>query len=196
MELDQPLHRVELGLQAGELLAEALDDAGGAAEGVDHPRVGLVDDRLHGVVAQLLRRRGHDPEDVLDAEQAVRVPEPRRLVGREVARQPALRRAPPPLVFARGARLRVRRWRRRRRRLRWGRGAGVGGGGGVSGRGRPGLLVAHGNRPVCRGGYLMRTRLRRRRVGCMPSDLHGMFLVSDQTAGERDTPSQRRTLAS
>jgi hypothetical protein len=94
----------ELVLELGDLVLQNGDDAQAAVHWVLFARVGLVRDGLHGVLALAGVHVLEDAQDVGDAEQLVHVLEPLGLVGREVGRQGAVRRALPALVLARRAR--------------------------------------------------------------------------------------------
>lgn len=80
----------ELLAQLGDLVLEDGDDAQAAVHRVLLPRVGLVRDRLHGVLA--LRRVDvlQDAQDVGHAEQLVHVRKSLGLVRREVGRERAV----------------------------------------------------------------------------------------------------------
>ena len=94
----------ELHLELGDLVLEEGDGGDAAVDGVPHPGVGLVDEAADGVGPL---RRGHIEQhlaDVAGAEHPVHHGEPLRLLRREVGREHALRRAPPPQKLARRAR--------------------------------------------------------------------------------------------
>lgn len=94
----------ELHLELGDLVLEEGDGGDAAVDGVPHTGVGLVDEAADGVGP--LRRRHIEQHlaDVAGAEHPVHHGEPLRLLRREVGREHALRRAPPPQKLARRAR--------------------------------------------------------------------------------------------
>ena len=98
----------ELLLDETEAVLEDGDDADAAVDGVSEAHVGLVGERVDGVLAlvgvELVEDLGH----VAGAEDAVHAGELGRVVGREVGREDASLRALAPQQLARGAR-RVRR---------------------------------------------------------------------------------------
>ena len=98
-------HGGELGRLDLELALQAEDEAVAAADGVLRAHVGLVDERAHGVGAELRPELLERLEDVADPEETVRVEEAPLLVGGEVGRERAVRVALAPLVLARRARL-------------------------------------------------------------------------------------------
>ena len=98
--MDLGAHEVELLAQELGLRVEEGDDAEAAVDGVAVARVRLVEDRLHGVVALGRVHLLQDAQRVAHAVELVHIQELLGLVGREVRRQRALRRALAPLELA------------------------------------------------------------------------------------------------
>lgn len=87
-------------------MQEVADDAVAAADGVELAHVGFVDDGLHGLRAARRVEVAHDLEDVVDAEETVRVYEALLIAGGEEGCEQAVRLAFAPLVLAHGTGLR------------------------------------------------------------------------------------------